>query len=64
MNTWRHIHADWWQSASGEQIHRTEIIDDDDCVITLFYGYMAGAMRHCREALSLGEAMQQLEEAA
>lgn len=59
--TMSRIHADWWQSDQGEQIHAVEIIDDDDRLVRLFYGYLVGAVRHCCEALSLDEAQQQLE---
>lgn len=58
---WTHIHASWWQAATGEAVHEIEILDDDDHPLSLFYGYASGAIRHCLEAMSLGEAQRQLE---
>ncbi|MDI5984719.1 hypothetical protein QLQ85_07940 [Halomonas sp. M4R5S39] len=50
---WQHVHADWWQDAQGNDIHRVEIDGD-----ALYHCHLAGSSLPWNAvATSLTEAM-------
>ncbi|WP_144062999.1 hypothetical protein [Litchfieldella anticariensis] len=59
---WNKIHADYWCNEFGDEIHRYEILDDEDQCLVEYHTHRAGEhLPWSGKTYTLDEAQRQLQ---